>query len=136
MSAGEEQQVERPDILIFEGLNVLQLGAGLDRALAPLTASDFFDLSIYIDAAPSHIERWFVERFLLLRQTAFTDPAAFFHPLTLMPEADAVAVARRVWKGVNEPNLTDNILPSRPRADVILRKGADHRVESLWLKRM
>ena len=133
---GREQAVERPDILIFEGLNVLQLGAGLNRALAAFTASDFFDLSIYIDAAAGHIERWFVERFMLLRETAFTDPAAFFHPMTKMPEDEAIAIARQVWREVNERNLSDNILPSRPRADVILRKGADHRVESLWLRRM
>ena len=73
---------------------------------------------------------------MLLRETAFTDPSAFFHPIATMPEREALAIAKSVWQGVNEPNLSENILPSRPRADVILRKGADHRVESLWLRRM
>lgn len=133
--AGEEQAVDKPDILIFEGLNVLQLGFGLANGRAPFTASDFFDLSIYIDAAPANIARWYEERFMLLRATAFTDPDAFFHPLAMMREDAAAAIARRIWREVNETNLTENILPSRPRADVILRKGADHRVEGLWLKR-
>jgi type I pantothenate kinase len=128
--------VEQPDILIFEGLNVLQIGEGLDGAPSPYTASDFFDLTLYIDAAPGDVARWFEQRFMLLRETAFTDPRAFFHPLAVMPEEEALAIARRIWRDVNEANLVENILPTRPRADVIIRKGADHRVDALWLRKL
>ena len=130
------QRIDAPDILIFEGLNVLQLGVGPDAARAPFTASDFFDLSIYIDAEPDDIARWFEERFMLLRATAFTDPEAFFHRLAVLPEDEAQGIARRIWRDVNQRNLIENILPSRPRADVIVRKGADHTVESLWLRKL
>ena len=133
---GEAQAIDRPDILIFEGLNVLQLGTGPTAPQAWLTASDFFDLSIYIDADEVDIERWFQERFALLRRTAFQDPTAFFHALAAMPEEQAVQVARDVWRTVNGVNLAENILPSRPRADVVIRKGPTHAVESLWLRRL
>jgi type I pantothenate kinase len=133
---GREQQVDRPDILIFEGLNVLQIGAGIDTARARFTASDFFDLSIYIDAEPPDIARWFEERFMLLRETAFQDPTAFFHRMTKMSENEARSLAHQVWRDINAVNLVENILPSRPRADVIVRKGAGHRVESLWLRKL
>lgn len=128
--------IDRPDILIFEGLNVLQLGTGPGAPRAPFTATDFFDLSIYIDADPADIARWFQERFMLLRATAFQDPTAFFHRLAVLPEDEAQAIARRIWRDVNEKNLTENILPSRPRADVIIRKGAGHAVDSLWLRKL
>ena len=133
---GAAQAIDRPDILIFEGLNVLQLGTGPTAPQAWLTASDFFDLSIYIDADEADIERWFQERFALLRRTAFRDPTAFFHALAGMPEAQAVNVAADVWRTVNGVNLAENILPSRPRADVVIRKGPQHAVESLWLRRL
>jgi type I pantothenate kinase len=133
---GKVERVDAPDILIFEGLNVLQIGAGADAPRAPFTASDFFDLSIYIDAAAPDIARWFEERFMLLRATAFRDPTAFFHRLAVLPEDEARAIARRIWRDVNERNLTENILPGRARADVIVRKGADHRVDSLWLRKL
>ena len=132
----EVQRVDAPDILIFEGLNVLQIGVGPDAAHAPFTASDFFDLSVYIDAAPADVARWFEERFMLLRATAFQDPTAFFHRLAVLPEDEARSIARRIWRDVNERNLTENILPSRPRADVVIRKGKDHRVDSLWLRKL
>ena len=130
------ERVDAPDILIFEGLNVLQIGAGPDGARAPFTASDFFDLSIYIDADPADIARWFEERFMLLRATAFQDPTAFFHRLAVLDEEEARAIARRIWRDVNERNLVENILPSRARADLILRKGAGHKVDSLWLRKL
>ena len=133
---GATQTIDRPDILIFEGLNVLQLGTGPAAPQTWFTASDFFDLSIYIDAAEIDIERWFQERFALLRRTSFRDPSAFFHALSLMPEAKAVQVAAEVWRTVNGVNLAENILPSRPRADVVIRKGPTHAVESLWLRRL
>ncbi len=133
---GETQQIEAPDILIFEGLNVLQIGLGPDGARAPFTSSDFFDLSIYIDADPGDVARWFEERFMLLRATAFRDPTAFFHKLAVLPEDEARAIAQRIWRDVNEKNLIENILPTRPRADVIIRKGKDHAVDSLWLRKL
>ena len=133
--ADETQVIDRPDILIFEGLNVLQLGSGAS-APAPFTASDFFDLSIYIDADEADIERWFQERFALLRRTAFKEPTAFFHALAAMPEAQAVTFAAEVWRTVNAVNLAENILPSRPRADVVIRKGPRHKIEDLWLRRL
>jgi type I pantothenate kinase len=133
---GELQQIDTPDILIFEGLNVLQIGAGPAGLRAPFTASDFFDLSIYIDADPGDIARWFEERFMLLRETAFRDPTAFFHRLAVLPEDEARAIARRIWRDVNQRNLTENILPSRQRADVIVRKGSDHAVDGLWLRKL
>ncbi len=130
------ETIDRPDILIFEGLNVLQLGLTGPGVRAPLTASDFFNLSIYIDADSADIARWFEERFALLRRTAFRDPNAFFHRFAGMADDEALRFARTVWREVNEANLIDNILPTRPRADVVLRKGPDHGVERLWLKKL
>jgi len=133
---GEVQTIENPDILIFEGLNVLQIGVGPDGARAPFTASDFFDLSIYIDADTAEVARWFEERFMVLRATAFQDPTAFFHRLAVLPEEEARGIARRIWHDVNELNLFENILPSRQRADVIIRKSADHHVDGLWMRKL
>jgi type I pantothenate kinase len=133
---GELQRIDAPDILIFEGLNVLQIGAGIDGFRAPYTASDFFDLSIYIDAESADAARWFEERFMVLRATAFQDPTAFFHRLAVLPEDQAKEIARRIWRDVNERNLVENILPTRPRADVIIRKSANHSVDSLWLRKL
>jgi type I pantothenate kinase len=133
---GEAHVVDNPDILIFEGLNVLQIGAGPDGARAPFTASDFFDLSLYIDAEAGDVARWFEERFMLLRETAFRDPTAFFHRLAVLPEQEARDIARRIWRDVNEVNLIENILPSRQRADIIIRKGADHHVDGLWMRKL
>ena len=133
---GADQAIEEPDILIFEGLNVLQLGTGPGAPRAPFTASDFFDLSIYIDAEPADIARWYEERFMLLRATAFQDPDAYFHRLALLSEEDARKVGRRIWRDVNHLNLVENILPSRQRADVIIRKGPDHRVDGLWMRKL
>jgi type I pantothenate kinase len=134
--ADRVERVDSPDILIFEGLNVLQIGAGPDGARAPFTASDFFDLSIYIDADPADIARWFAERFMLLRATAFQDPTAFFHRLAVLDEEEARGIAQRIWRDVNERNLVENILPGRARADLIIRKGAGHKVDSLWLRKL
>ncbi|WCT72548.1 type I pantothenate kinase [Sphingomonas naphthae] len=133
---GETQLIDQPDILIFEGLNVLQIGAQASIGRAPFTASDFFDLSVYIDAAPGNIARWYEERFQLLRRTAFRDPTAFFHRFSKMPDDQALTFARDIWREVNEVNLVENILPTRARADVVLRKGTDHSVERLWLRRI
>ena len=124
------QRVVRPDILIFEGLNVLQTVPGATRV-----ASDFFDFSIYLDAEPSDIERWYTERFLLLQQTAFQRPASYFRHYKDLPPGEAVATARRIWQEINLPNLTSNVLPTRERARLVLRMGASHAVEEVWLRR-
>ena len=127
----QEQIVRRPDILIFEGLNVLQASTG-----AALLASDFFDFSVYIDAEEPHIANWFLERFLTLQRTAFQTPNSYFHRYKDLPEPEAIDFARQVWRDINLANLTSNILPTRERARIVLRKGADHKVEEIWLRRM
>lgn len=132
---GEEQVIDEPDVLIFEGLNVLQIGSGHD-AHHPFTASDFFDISIYIDADPEDIERWYEERFLLLQRTAFQDPKSYFHHFAHLDREQALIAARDIWAEVNALNLCENILPSRSRADVIIRKGPRHAVKELWLRRL
>ena len=128
---GRHVSVDQPDILIFEGLNVLQTAGGA----TPL-ASDFFDFSIYVDAATADIRRWYLHRFMKLRQTAFADPASFFHRYALVSEDEAQATAVRLWETINEVNLVQNILPTRGRANIVLRKGADHLVERVALRRL
>jgi type I pantothenate kinase len=133
---GEEIVVERPDILIVEGLNVLQ-PARLPRAGDDIPyVSDFFDFSIYLDADPALIEDWYVTRFLRLHETAFRDPASFFHRYAALPEAEARATAVNIWRSINLVNLRQNILPTRQRADLILRKGTDHAVDSVALRKL
>jgi type I pantothenate kinase len=124
------QTVDRPDILIFEGLNVLQT---VSHQAA--VASDFFDFSIYLDANPSTIEAWYVARFLLLQRTVFQRPSSYFRRYKDLTPAQAETVAHEIWRQINLPNLTENIRPTRERASVVIRKGATHRVEELWLRR-
>ncbi|MET7997635.1 type I pantothenate kinase [Amycolatopsis sp. NPDC005232] len=126
---GEEQVVERPDILIIEGLNVLQPGQRL-------TVSDLFDFSIYVDAHTDDIERWYVERFLKLRHTAFSDPASHFHHFAGLDDDEAREEARHLWRTINEPNLMENIKPTRPRATLVLRKDADHSINRVRLRKL
>jgi type I pantothenate kinase len=133
---GETVVVDRPDILIVEGLNVLQTSRlPRDGRGAPFV-SDFFDFSIYLDAGEEDIHRWYIERFLRLRETAFRDPASYFHRYAALSEAEAAAIGEGLWSRINLVNLRENILPTRPRADLILRKGADHRVEQVALRRV
>jgi len=128
--------IERPDIVIVEGLNVLQPAKlPKDGAAIPFV-SDFFDFSIYIDAADGLIEDWYVERFLRLRQTAFRDPASYFHRFATLSEEEAQAIGLSLWQTINLVNLTENILPTRQRADLILRKGQDHAVETVSLRKL
>ena len=128
--------IERPDIVIVEGLNVLQPAKlPKDGAAIPFV-SDFFDFSIYIDAADGLIEDWYVERFLRLRQTAFRDPASYFHRFATLSEEEARAIGLSLWRTINLVNLTENILPTRQRADLILRKGQDHAVETVSLRKL
>jgi type I pantothenate kinase len=124
------ETIRRPDILIFEGLNVLQTPSG-----ASITASDFFDFSIYIDAAEEDIERWFVERVLVLRRTAFRDPHSYYHHVSLLSPEETTHMARDIWHQINGPNLRQNIEPTRNRAHLILTKGADHAVQTIALRR-
>jgi type I pantothenate kinase len=126
---GQEQVVRQPDILIVEGLNVLQPGPRL-------MVSDLFDFSIYVDAHAADIRRWYVERFLALRQTAFADPDSFFHRFAVLTDEQAVRTATEIWAEINEPNLEQNIRPTRPRATLVLQKGADHSVERIRLRKL
>jgi type I pantothenate kinase len=133
---GESDVVERPDILILEGLNVLQTSRPGAGGKATPVVSDFFDFSIYVDADETTIENWYVERFLKLRETAFRDPQSYFRRYAELGDAAAEKVARDIWRSINLPNLRQNILPTRPRADLILRKGASHRIEEVALRRL
>ncbi|QUH01537.1 type I pantothenate kinase [Saccharopolyspora erythraea] len=126
---GEENVVRSPDILIVEGLNVLQPGPSL-------AVSDLFDFSIYVDAHTEHIERWYIERFLTLRHTAFANPGSHFHHFAGLSDEDARAEARHLWRTINEPNLVDNILPTRPRATLVLRKDIDHSINRVRLRKL
>jgi type I pantothenate kinase len=128
--------IERPDIVIVEGLNVLQPAKLPKDGEAIPFVSDFFDFSIYIDAADELIESWYVERFLRLRQTAFRDPASYFHRYAALSEEEAVATGLSIWRAINLVNLRENILPTRQRADLILRKGANHAVETVALRKL
>ncbi|HEX5999934.1 MAG TPA: type I pantothenate kinase [Hyphomicrobiaceae bacterium] len=133
---GQSIVVDRPDILIVEGLNVLQPARLPRDGMAIPFVSDFFNFSIYLDAEPKVIEDWYVTRFLRLRQTAFRDPAAYFHRYADLSDAAARAEALRIWTSINERNLYENILPTRQRARLILRKCADHRIDSVALRRI
>ena len=134
--SGEETVVERPDILIVEGLNVLQ-PARLPRDGAAIPfVSDFFDFSIYLDADIEDLHRWYVARFLRLRSTAFRNPLSFFRRYADLSEGEAIAVAEGLWNRINLVNLSENILPTRQRASLILRKGASHRIEQVSLRRL
>ena len=133
---GEQVSIDRPDILIVEGLNVLQTSRLPRDGRAVPFVSDFFDFSIYIDADEAVIHRWYVERFLRLRETAFRDPASYFHRYASIPATQAVEIADGLWNRINLVNLRDNILPTRPRADLILSKGESHGIERVALRRV
>ncbi len=126
----EFQVIDRPDVVVFEGLNVLQTLA------SSVVASDFFDFSVYIDADAADIESWYVERFLLLQRTAFQDPASYFHHYRDLDAGTARDTARGIWREINGPNLQRNIAPTRERASLVLRKDASHAVEEVWLRRL
>src|SRR5690606_35604754 len=133
---GEKGIVESPDILIVEGLNILQPG-DLPRTGTPIVfASDFIDFSIYIDADEDVLESWYVERFMKLRQTAFRDPKSFFKRFAELSESAAIGTAETIWKNINLPNLRENILPTRSRADLVLKKGADHAIHEVALRKI
>ena len=130
------QEVDQPDILIVEGVNVLQTGPLPQHGKAVPVVSDFFDFSVYIDADEAVLREWYVERWLTLRDTAFTDPKSYFHRYALLSDEEAIATATAIWERTNLANLEDNILPTRPRATLILKKGADHQIETVSLRRL
>ena len=127
--------VRQPDVLILEGLNVLQPGGNVPGRAPRAFVSDFFDFSIYVDAEERYIRRWYVERFLNLRATAFRDPASFFHRYAALTEPEAVETAERIWREINGVNLEENIAPTRGRARLLLSKGPDHRVREVLLRK-
>ncbi|HWQ12974.1 MAG TPA: type I pantothenate kinase [Roseiflexaceae bacterium] len=133
---GEFQIVDRPDILIVEGLTMLQRGVDRPGRASRVVISDFFDFSIYVDAAEEHLEQWYIERFLKLRETAFRDPHSYFRRYADLTVEEAVETARRIWREINGENLRLNILPTRERAHLILEKGASHTLERVYLRRL
>jgi type I pantothenate kinase len=128
--------VDQPDILIVEGLNVLQTGRPPKDGKAIPYVSDFFDFSIYLDADEDVLLRWYVDRFLALRGTAFSDPQSYFHRYSKLSDEEAVKTASSIWSRINLANLNENILPTRQRADLILTKGESHLVEEVALRRL
>ena len=126
----EVQLVEQPDILIVEGLNVLQTGSPSNTPFV----SDYFDFTIYVDADTEDLESWYVERFQQLRSTAFREQSAYFSQFAHLPVDAAEAVARTIWRSINLVNLQENILPTRARADLVLKKAADHEIQSVQLR--
>ncbi len=126
----ERQSLVTPDVVIVEGLNVLQNVAG-----AELQVADFFDFTIYVDADEDDIRRWFRERYDALRRTVFTDPASYFHRFADIDDEQAAAYAAFIWDHINGPNLREHILPTRGRAHLVLEKGPDHRVRAMHLRR-
>ena len=133
---GEEIVVDRPDILIVEGLNILQPGELPKSGKPILFASDFLDFSIFIDAAEADLTEWFMQRFRKLRQTAFADPKSFFHRFSQMSTEEAEAFGLWAWTEINLPNLRDNIQPTRSRADLVLTKGPSHTIDRVDLRRV
>ncbi len=133
---GDTVTIDRPDILIVEGLNVLQPKRLPKDGKAIPFVSDYFDFSIYLDAEENLIRRWYIERFMTLRETAFRDPQSFFRRYADLEEEDALEIAHGLWRRINQPNLVDNILPTRPRADLILTKGESHRIEEVSLRKL
>jgi type I pantothenate kinase len=132
----ERVVVRRPDIVIVEGLNVLQPARASADGRTGLAISDFFDFSLYVDAATADIRRWYVDRFLRLRKTAFLNPASYFTRYAGLSEDDAVVEADRIWDAVNGPNLKQNVQPTRSRATLVLRKAADHSVRFVRLRKL
>jgi type I pantothenate kinase len=120
---------------VVEGLNVLQPPRFDGQARSGLAVSDFFDFSVYVDAKVDDVRRWYVERFLRLRRTAFADPSSYFHRYASLSDEQAVATAERIWREINEVNLVENVLPTRGRATLVLTKGPDHAVRRIRLRK-
>ena len=132
----EKVVISSPDIVIVEGLNVLQPARTREDGRTGLGLSDFFDFSVYVDAGTSHIRQWYVERFLRLRETAFRNPDSYFRKYAALTRDEAIAEAERIWDTINGPNLTQNVLPTRSRATLVLRKDKDHSVRYVRLRKL
>ena len=132
----ERAVIDQPDILIVEGVNVLQTGRPPRDGRGIPNTSDFFDFSVYIDADTSDLKSWYIERFLTLRDSAFRNPKSYFHRYATLSDKEARDTATRIWDTINLVNLRENILPTRPRADLVLRKGADHFIRSVFLRKL
>jgi type I pantothenate kinase len=133
----EHQVVDQPDIVIIEGLNVLQTGDTSQSGSQPrVFVSDFFDFTVYVDAEVAHVRQWYIERFLALRYSAFQDPASYFHRYANLTDEEAIERSSTIWREINEPNLMQNILPTRERAHLILQKGPDHSVQHVLLRKI
>ncbi|MGO1317627.1 MAG: type I pantothenate kinase [Cellulomonadaceae bacterium] len=132
----EEVVVRRPDVLIVEGLNVLQPARPGPESGSSLAVSDFFDFSIYVDARTADARQWYVDRFLTLRRTAFAHPESYFHRYASLSDEQAAERAEQIWDSINEPNLVQNILPTRSRATLVLAKGPDHSIERVRLRKL
>jgi type I pantothenate kinase len=130
------QVVDRPDIMIIEGLNVLQHATDNGNRASQVFVSDFFDFSIYVDADEAQIEQWYVHRFLKLRETAFKKPESYFRNYSSLSEAEAIQTAMHIWDSINGLNLRENIAPTRERAHLILKKGPEHAVQEVWLRKL
>lgn len=128
--------ITNPDVLIVEGLNVLQPARSGPEAVGTVAVSDYFDFSIYVDADASDIEAWYIDRFKSLRETAFSRADSYFRTYASLTDEEATVKARQIWKTINLVNLEENILPTRDRASLIIRKGWDHQVEGLYLRRL
>lgn len=133
---GAEVVVSRPDVLIVEGLNVLQPARPTLEGTSNLAVSDFFDFSIYVDARTADVRQWYVDRFLRLRKTAFARPESYFHRYADLSDDEAVDKAESIWDAINAPNLIQNILPTRSRATLVLTKGADHSIQRVRLRKL
>jgi len=133
---GEMVTIDRPDILIVEGLNVLQQSATAKDGRPMPFVSDFFDFSVYLHADEAELEQWYVERFLRLRETSFRDPRSYFRKYADLPEAEIATVARDIWTRINLRNLHENILPTRARANLVLTKDARHSIEAVALRKL
>lgn len=132
----EYQVVRRPDILIFEGLNVLQPPSERDLSAHRPVASDFFDFSIYVDADEADNERWYIDRFRAFRKTVFADERSYFHRYASLTDDEAADTARIIWRTINKVNLRENIEPTRERAHLVIHKGPDHHVERIRLRKL
>jgi type I pantothenate kinase len=133
---GAQAVIRRPDVLIVEGLNVLQPARVRADGRQGVAVSDFFDFSIYVDARTDDVRQWYVNRFLRLRETAFARPESYFHRYAVLSDGEAVATAQRIWREINELNLTENVLPTRGRASLVLTKSADHAVRRIRLRKL
>jgi len=133
---GAEAVVRKPDVLVVEGLNVLQPARPSAHDESTVAVSDFFDFSIYVDARTRNVRQWYVDRFLTLRRTAFARPESYFRRYADLTDEEAVERARSIWDSINAPNLEQNILPTRGRATLVLTKGADHSVQRVRLRKL